>query len=105
MSLYYDKQGNPIDDTIEWGNLRSDEEYSRIGSTVEGDYWVSTVWLGIDHSFLGGPPIIFETMVFKGNADSFDPTDRYMERYSTLHEAQSGHARICNMVREGKLND
>lgn len=28
------------------------------------DYWISTVFLGLDHSWNGGPPLIFETMVF-----------------------------------------
>lgn len=29
------------------------------------DYRVSTVFLGIDHNFDGGPPLLFETMVFR----------------------------------------
>ena len=29
------------------------------------DYWVSTVFLGLDHNWGVGPPLIFETMVFK----------------------------------------
>lgn len=32
---------------------------------LRNDYWISTVFLGIDHSFSeDGPPVVFETMVF-----------------------------------------
>lgn len=53
---------------------------------------VSTVFLGIDHQFGDGPPLLFETMVFGGKHDD------YCERYSTWDEAAVGHARICRMV-------
>lgn len=46
---------------------------------------VSTVFLGLDHSFSGGPPLIFETMIFGG------PNDGYQNRYSTWDEAVAGH--------------
>lgn len=49
---------------------------------------VSTVFLGLDHRFGDGPPLIFETMVFGG------PDDQHQERYSTWDEAEAGHARI-----------
>ena len=81
-----------------------DIEYKRVASTDIGPYWVSTVWLGIDHNWLGdGPPIIFETMVFsKGERD--DPGyhglhDMDMDRYATEEEALAGHEAMCLMVR------
>jgi hypothetical protein len=46
---------------------------------------VSTVWLGLDHGFGSGPPVIFETMVFGG------PLDQEMERYCTWESAVTGH--------------
>lgn len=33
--------------------------------TEIGDYIVSTVDLGLDHSFGDGPPLYYETMIFK----------------------------------------
>jgi hypothetical protein len=49
---------------------------------------VSTVWLmGIDHSFGGDKPILFETMIFGGEHDD------EMERYHSYEEAVEGHAR------------
>lgn len=48
--------------------------------------YVSTVFLGLDHRhFGGGPPLVFETMLFvNGNGDE-------MERYSSWDDAEIGH--------------
>lgn len=48
---YYDKEGKPID-LFRFAELFQDLEYRRIGHTeLEGGISVSTVWLGLDHSF------------------------------------------------------
>jgi hypothetical protein len=47
---------------------------------------VSTIFLGINTSFIG-PPRLFETMVFGGEYDM------EQERYSTWDEAEAGHTR------------
>ena len=59
-----------------------------------GDVRVSTVFLGLDHQFENGPPILFETMVFGG------VLDQEMERYCTWEEAEAGHNEIVKKVRE-----
>jgi hypothetical protein len=57
-----------------------------VGRTeISKDVSVSTVFLGLDHQFGEGPPLIFETMVFGG------PLDQQEERYSTWEEAEAGH--------------
>lgn len=90
-SLYYDREGKPIDDLVEWGRLLGDLKY-RVVEAVESDgVRVSTVWLGIDHSHGEGPPLIFETMIFGG------PHDGYQERYSTEAEARAGHAEALKL--------
>lgn len=61
-----------------------------------GDVLVSTVFLGLDHSFGSGPPLIFETMVFGGEHNED------MDRYSTWDEAVRGHNNILNKVRKNK---
>jgi hypothetical protein len=103
MDLWFDRAGLPIT-TEEWGRLHAIEDYVRIGSTDIGPYWVSTVWVGLDHRFIGdGPPIIFETMVFaKEQRD--DPEDLGlrefdMVRYCTEEEAVAGHEAMCLLVR------
>lgn len=62
---------------------------------------ISTVWLGLDHSFLPSEsPKIFETMVFSDRKD----LDGYMERYSTEQEAIDGHKKICEEMNK-KVNN
>ena len=99
---YYDMQGKPIS-MWDWAmghELRQDrhvgDTYLRLRGRV---YRVSTVLLGLDHSFSPWPhkPLIFETMVF---ADE-DMSGEFgiCDRYSTKAEAQAGHKRIVKLVR------
>lgn len=98
MTEFYARNGEEI--TLEqWGKLHNDMDYKRVGIHMfPSGRWVSTVWLGMDHSFslTTTTPIIFETMVFNGG----DMMDEYMERYATEEQALEGHERIVNMVRE-----
>lgn len=89
--MYYDRKGEPIS-MDRWVEL-SVSEYKRIDSTeLPGDVLVSTVWLGLNHSWLGGPPLIFETMVFGGRLHG------EMDRYATEAEAQAGHVVMVKRV-------
>ena len=54
-------------------------------TTISGDVEVSTVFLGIDHQFGDGPPLLFETMIFGGKRD------QEQWRYTTWDEAEAGH--------------
>lgn len=92
MSEYYDRSGKPI--TLEeWRD--SDRAARRVALDKVGEYEVSTVWLGLDHQFGGGPPLIFETMIFGSG-----PLDNEMRRYSTEAEALAGHAEMVKMAAE-----
>jgi len=90
----YDKDGAAIS-MEKWSTLFSDPDYRRIASTEGCGRLVSTVWLGLDHSFGGGPPVIFESMVFL-NEEGKENTDIDQMRYSTLEEALEGHERLCS---------
>lgn len=78
----YYPDGKPILDdellpaTLKWAMLFEQQNGERIvgkTKTLWGEL-LSTVWLGLDHNFLGGgPPLIFETMLFA-------PTDREADR-------------------------
>lgn len=100
MQLWYDRHGSPIDAATADRLLR-DKQYRRIALTEitsasdpDITWRVSTVWLGTNHDFDGGPPIIFETMVFAdGSMD-----DKYMDRYAIEEQARAGHAEIVTMV-------
>ena len=67
----------------------------QVAATEIGDVSVSTVFLGIDHSFgAAGPPILFETMVF-GPGTQFE----IRERCCTWEEAEEQHKRIVLRVK------
>ena len=53
---------------------------------------VSTVFLGMDHNWGEGPPLLFKTMIFGGK------NDEYQERYSTWEEAEEGHKKACKLA-------
>lgn len=95
---FFDRDGNPTSLWV-WAALRDKPTYMRVARTtiasaadVAHAYDVSTVWLGIDHGFGIGPPVIFETMVF---GDTMG--DLACERYITEAAARRGHDQ---MVRE-----
>jgi hypothetical protein len=57
-----------------------------------GTFWVSTVFLGLDHNFFfNGPPLVFETMVFQHGFGAVDFEGLDQQRYSTWDEAVQGH--------------
>jgi len=93
----------PCFDITKWGSQSKEDK--TVGRDQFGDVSVSTVFLGIDHSFSGGTPVLFETMIFGGEYD------QYQERYCTWDEAESGHQIACELVnkvaidRHNKLND
>lgn len=92
---YYDRAGNPIS-ADRWVEAFRN---NTIKSTVVGDVHVSTVYLGIDHNWGDGPPLIFETMVFGG------ALDQTCDRYSTEAEAVADHQRLVEQVREEQAKD
>jgi hypothetical protein len=51
------------------------------------------VFLGVDHAHLGGPPVLWETMIF-----GFE-NDEYQERYTSKADALAGHARAAAIAR------
>lgn len=82
-----DRQVVPVHDLFEWAEWFEKMENRRVAKTKVWPFWVSTVFLSLDHNFsMQGPPILFETMVFcRGHADVF------MERCSTWSEAEEQH--------------
>lgn len=121
MREFYDIDGKPFESTEDWARAFEDTEKRILGrDTVnlplrKREVLVSTVWLGIDHSWGNGPPLIFETMVF-GYPEPLLPrisarirrkryyAPEWQWRYSTKEEALEGHLRVLEMVRKRKLH-
>lgn len=96
-----DKRVVVTTDLMQWARCmelsRGDNSF-RVAETTVGDFWVSTVFLGLDHRFFGdGPPILFESMVFSEKGDH--ASDESMMRYCSFHEALEGHNVIVDSLR------
>jgi len=61
-------------------------------------FWVSTVFLSIDHSMGSGPPLLFETMVFLNGGDVFQ------DRCTTWEQAETMHEKTVLQVKDGTIN-
>ena len=102
MHYKLDKNKNAVEvSVLEWRDNCCNEERIVKQEEVE-DKYISTIFLGLDHNFRWNDeaihkPLIFETMVF--NKDKFD--DIYMDRYSTWQEAEEGHKKAVQWVKDG----
>lgn len=96
--MYYDRARNPI--TVEqYLELSKDPAYKIVQQDYVDEYFVSTVWLGVDHGWRIGEGIVFETMVFdaKTRNKSF-----FQERYLNERGAKEGHQWVLEQIRNGE---
>lgn len=101
MNLYYYARNGDEITMEQYLPLFADRTYKIVEQTTVGPYQVSTVWLGLDHSFGDfSKPMIFETMVF--TSDSWEGRDPLLDlecrRYSTEEEARTGHAEYVTLL-------
>lgn len=102
-----DEHGDPqrCPDLLKWARWFEHPGRRRVAETFLTDgTWVSTIFLGIDHShlrFFGlrhpHVPILFETMVFPhpdAKRDEGRGEDIDQDRYSTWDEAEKGHVEM-----------
>ena len=92
MSDYYilddDKNAIPAD-LGTWATFFEKSEGRRVALThVTDRITVSTVFLGMNHQYGEGPPLIFETLVIGGLMEG------EMDRCSTWAEAETMHERL-----------
>lgn len=78
-------------------------ENRRVGMDIlnkgkENETLISTVFLGIDHNWYGGEPLLFETMIFGGKHDG------YQNRTSSWQDAMSCHEYVLKLVK-GEENE
>jgi hypothetical protein len=104
MNQYYllDDDHNIIEsnDVHEWGRMFEQRERIVKQEHFNGTF-ISTVFLGLDHSFSEeGPPVLFETMVFNPEGSGY-----YEERCCTWDEAVAQHAAVYAKVAAGEITD
>jgi hypothetical protein len=83
-------------DLMTWAHWfeRGFEQRQIVRTEITDRCEVSTVFLGVDHNFRGGEPLLFETMTFGG------PLGDDTRRYATLAEAERGHAEAVVQARK-----
>lgn len=74
------------DDLLQWAQWYQTTD-RHVAEDHLGDIHVSTVFLGLDHQWGDGPPLLFETMIFGGRHNQ-----KYQRRCSTWDEAVAQHA-------------
>lgn len=94
MKYYKLVDKKPVKCTVEdfgyWASINE----RRVAFTKLNDVNVSTVFLGLDHQFGSGEPILFETCIFGGDRD------QEITRYHTFQEALKGHEEIVKSLTE-----
>lgn len=94
----------PVSDIREWGLWFETHYDDRIVASNEVDgLLISTVFLGLDHSFGDGKPLLFETMIFNQNSEH-PWRELAMDRYSDWIDAEEGHAIAVRYVKEGRFD-
>lgn len=99
---YLDPLGHPIS-LFEWSTVLEELLERHIGDEEIEGVRISTVWMGNNMGWFPWQAHIFETMIFDG--EKYKELDGYMERYSTIGEAEEGHKRAVELVKKtlGKL--
>ncbi len=96
--MYYTRKIKKVKSFIEWAKAFENSASRIIAKTnLEDGIQVSTVFLGIDHSFSSKPhvPILFETMIFGGKHHD------YQVRYFNRLEAIKGHEKAVKLALKG----
>ena len=89
----------PTMEAAEWmeENLeRKKVAYDELKDLNGDDIRVSTVFLGLDHSWNSKELVLWETMIFGGEYDQ-----GYQKRYTTYEHALKGHQEAINFINTG----
>lgn len=87
-----DKKPVPVEDLLTWAKQFESDDCIVKQEEIAG-VRVSTVFLGLDRSFTGRIPILFETKIFGGELDGEG------ERYATWEQAEEGHELWVNKIK------
>jgi hypothetical protein len=94
MWYILDKENKPVKSTIiqhsEW--IEDNPEKKAVKQEHIGDIFISTVFLGLDHSWNSDIPVLWETMIFGGEHD------QYQDRYTSHEDALEGHKLALTLI-------
>ena len=84
---------------MEWARwLDKNPMLRAVHQETVGEHFISTVFLGIDHSFGVGKPLWFETMVFCEGHENCELHED-MDRYNNWAQAEKGHKKMVKKVK------
>lgn len=105
MSDWYwldeDKRPWPVMAEIASDEFRNYNEWlydpvnKNVGNNTVDGYVISTVFLGLDHSYNGDTPVLWETMVFPSKTDF---GEQYCRRYMSHADALNGHNKVVRLM-------
>ena len=87
------KQTVECNDLITWARW-FETGNRRVAEDIISGVRISTIFLGLDHAFRGGPPMLFETMVFGG------ALNEEQERCTTWDQAEQMHKNMVERVKK-----
>ena len=97
MSMWYilDNNNKPIRSTskteaVDW--MENNPQRKVVKQEHIGDVYISTVFLGLDHSWNSDIPVLWETMIFG------EEYDQYQDRYTSYKDALEGHKKALELV-------
>lgn len=102
MVDYILKDGQPIPaaDREEYIRFRQDFDNRCVAEGTVGAARISTVFTSIDHSYgMSSLPVLWETMILSDDPQLSD-LDEYIEHYTSRADAEAGHARAVELVRQ-----
>lgn len=96
MDHYILVDGLPVlePDIIKWAQWLETANRTLGDDRLPNGVRVSTVFLGLDHSWVGKDPVLWETMVFMNGE-----LDEYQERYTNNVAAALGHVRALRIAK------
>lgn len=74
--------------------------YDELKDLHGDDVRVSTVFLGLNHSWNSKELVLWETMIFGGENDQ-----GYQERYASYEQAIEGHQKAINFIKKGNYGN
>jgi len=90
--ILQDKTPVPCNDLMEWARWFETAD-RHVAQDRIGEVRISTVFLGLNHRFAPGAPLLFETMIFGGSHDG------HQERCTFWDQAEKQHADAVALVR------
>jgi hypothetical protein len=100
MIIFFKLEGHevvPVEDALEWARWFEDADRTVMRTKLIDGSVISTVFLGLDHSFIGAKPLFFETALVSGEKHfcAFMKREVHeieiVDRYATWAEAEVGH--------------